>query len=154
MCCLVEPQLIPQMLNVAETTAGKSEHVTNFVTSLGQTAMNLGTCGGPFAAVPIIQMSGFRGALAAWAAPYALVSAWAMLRSWVCRLDTSTASAPSSTHPAPSLPTTVHAPKGPSEGCTPAVEGMEMSSTSLAAHPKTMASGSAERYQSLEEEGL
>ena len=41
-CCLIEPQLAPQMLSLAEDHArsqrsGPSEHLTNMVTSLGQT---------------------------------------------------------------------------------------------------------------------
>lgn len=50
MCCLVEPQLMPQMLSTAEAKAGETdEHQTNFVTSVGQTAMNLGSVVGPCA---------------------------------------------------------------------------------------------------------
>ena len=86
MCCLLEPQFFPQMLSLAESTSSgpPNEHLTNFVTSLGQTAFNVGGVAGPFVAVPIIRRwGGFRGALATWAVPFALVATWAALR--ICR---------------------------------------------------------------------
>ena len=78
-CCLVEPQLLPHMLGLAESKHGAGERLTNLVTAFGQAWMNLGMVGGPFVAVPIVEVSGFRGALAAWASPLALVVAWALL---------------------------------------------------------------------------
>ena len=73
LCCLIEPQLLPHVLHLAEAERGANEHLTNLVTSLGQSAMNLGMVAGPFVAVPIIREYGFRGALAAWAAPLGLL---------------------------------------------------------------------------------
>ena len=79
---LVEAQFVPQMLMLAEraSTNGPSEHLTNFVTSLCQTFMNLGQVLGPFAAVPIVEAHGFRGGLVAWGVAYSLVSAWGWCR--------------------------------------------------------------------------
>jgi len=79
MSCLVEPQLVPSMLMFAEQSsmcggAGPNEHLTNFVTSLGQFAMNAGAVVGPFLAVPLIETVGFRGALAAWGVSFAIVT--------------------------------------------------------------------------------
>ena len=85
MCTLLEPQFFPQMLTLAEAASSgpPNEHLTNFVTSLGQTAFNVGAVAGPFVAVPIIQLAGFRGALVTWAVPFALTAVWAALR--ICK---------------------------------------------------------------------
>ena len=78
-CCLIEPQLLPHMLHLAESsTRDAGEQLTNLVTALGQSAMNLGQVFGPFVAVPIVSSSGFRGGLATWAAPLLLVLLWAL----------------------------------------------------------------------------
>jgi len=92
-CCLIEPQLLPHMLNLAESKRDAGEYLTNLVTALGQSAMNLGQIAGPFVAVPIVSASGFRGALTAWAFPLALVVAWAgvLLCSRACRVAKATA---------------------------------------------------------------
>ncbi|KAL1512386.1 hypothetical protein AB1Y20_005644 [Prymnesium parvum] len=83
-CCLIEPQFIPHMLSLAESTSDeRSEHLTNFVTSLGQTAMNAGGVIGPFLIVPFIAAdatTGFRTALAVWAVPFGAIAAWSTLR--------------------------------------------------------------------------
>ena len=42
-CTLLEPTFIPLMMNLAEFHSGRAdEHLTNFVTSLGQTCLNAG----------------------------------------------------------------------------------------------------------------
>ena len=94
LCCLVEPQLLPQLLACAEAraeAAGSARHSakrTNLIASLGQAAMNLGMVAGPFVAVPVVDAYGFRGALAAWAIPLAIVSAWApFVRTSTARAD-------------------------------------------------------------------
>jgi len=108
--CLLEPQLMPTMLSLAEAGAaevaavgagaggslgnaatvdvmGRGEHLTNLVTALAQTAINIGSVIGPFVAVPLVKAGGFRSALAAWAPAYALVSClawWRVLRCNCC----------------------------------------------------------------------
>ena len=83
---LLEPQLVPQMLHLAEQQSrasggeGRNEHLTNFVTSLGQFMMNAGAVFGPFVAVPLIEAYGFRGALSAWGAVFVLVAALTAIR--------------------------------------------------------------------------
>lgn len=86
--CLIEPQLVPHMLSVAEQRSratgggGPSEHLTNSATSIAQFANNAGAVAGPFLAVPIIEMVGFRGALAAWGLAYiAVIAAGVILRT-------------------------------------------------------------------------
>lgn len=74
LCCLLEPQLIPHVLYLAEADGGSNEHLTNLVTSAIQTAMNIGMVAGPFVAVPIVKSGGFRGALFAWAIPLGLMA--------------------------------------------------------------------------------
>lgn len=85
--CLLEPQLFPLLLSLAEESSERAdsamergEHLTNLVTSLGQTAINLGSVLGPFLAVPLVEAGGFRAALFAWGPAYALSSCWA----WLC----------------------------------------------------------------------
>lgn len=81
MSCLIEPQLVPHMLSLAEQRSradggrGPNEHLTNFVTSFAQFANNAGGVAGPFIAVPLIENVGFRGALAVWGVLFFLVSA-------------------------------------------------------------------------------
>ena len=85
--CLLEPQLFPLLLSLAEESSERAdsamergEHLTNLVTSLGQTAINLGSVLGPFLAVPLVEAGGFRAALFAWGPAYALSSCCA----WLC----------------------------------------------------------------------
>ena len=79
---LVEAQFVPQLLMLAEAAAsdGPNEHLTNFVTSLSQTFISLGQVLGPFAAVPIVEVWGFRGGLVAWGVAYLVVSTWGWWR--------------------------------------------------------------------------
>jgi MFS family permease len=76
-CTLLEPTFLPLMMNLAESQRGRAdEHLTNFMTSLGQTCLNAGQVFGPFLGAFIIEHSGFRGALVAWAVPFAGVALW------------------------------------------------------------------------------
>ena len=78
----IEAQFSPLMLALAEAkaTGGPSEHLTNFVTAFGQTAMNLGSVCGPLIAAPIVDAAGFRGALFTWGTVYSFVTVWAWIR--------------------------------------------------------------------------
>ena len=86
MSTLIEPQLMPEMLRLAEQQsradggAGPNEHLTNFVTTFSQFGMNAGAVIGPFVAVPLIDSIGFRGALASWGTGYATIAALTALR--------------------------------------------------------------------------
>lgn len=86
MSTLIEPQLMPEMLRLAEQRSradggtGPNEHLTNFVTTFSQFGMNAGAVIGPFVAVPLIDSIGFRGALASWGAGYAAIAALAAVR--------------------------------------------------------------------------
>ena len=82
LCTLLEPTFIPLMLDVAEkqATGGKVDaHLTNFVTSLGQTCFNMGQLSS-IVGVFAVNSVGFRGALVAWACPFLLVSVWMGVR--------------------------------------------------------------------------
>ena len=84
---LLEPTFLPQMLNTAERSSAAyagarpgrqatNEHLTNFVTALGQTAFSAAGVFGPFLGAAVIEAHGFRGALVAWGCPFGVLAAW------------------------------------------------------------------------------
>ena len=84
LCPLLEPIFLPQMIDSAMEDYGDEnavdEHLTNFVTSIFQTAFNLGQVLGPFLGAYFIGIYGFRGALLRWATVFAVVSAGLAVR--------------------------------------------------------------------------
>ena len=85
-CPLLEPTFLPQMLETAERSSGANEHLTNFVTSLGQTSFNAGLVAGPLLGVPTIQRFGFRGAMVLWGGFFLAVTFWVATRLGLGRL--------------------------------------------------------------------
>ena len=126
---LLEPQLMPEMLRLAEEPRrppplkdgsckpeerqAPNEHLTNFVTAFGQFGMNAGAILGPFAAVPILEMRGFRGTLAIFGGVYAIVAALTALRLVATsRQATQSSGAPASRTSSVELPGVTEQEKG------------------------------------------
>ena len=84
LCPLLEPIFLPQMIDTAmedyEEEDAVDEHVTNYVTSLFQTAFNLGQVVGPFLGAYFIELYGFGGALIRWGGVFGVVSAGLTMR--------------------------------------------------------------------------